>query len=584
MAPSRQPREYRVESSWRVVEGGENDSFDTSILHDDEELIISSSSDPSQLTGSQPFSIGGSQPFSIGGSQDESIENFLSKAENDEQVILSTPFRPSVPQSVRYSSREARKHRDPEPEFYMPKVEVESPRRDGARQTRNSLAAPPSLPGLRRRRADSASGPAKPDRRRGASGNQQAPQSSLGDRLSKSLPDALLGVLSWIFGLVGLAFRYAQKPLAILASLYLVFGGLIVLQNMATKSITASLSPICRVPGASWLDLPFCPDAAAKDGRPRERGPVEFDDLMHVQDRLEEAIEKSVQRASIPIEMKRSEAAIRDLRTLVKYSNLQSRNELTLEFDGLIDTVRATSRALQKFNSRVGSTVDWVISMSRWTSSHLDSSTSADDSSRGLLGDWASWLFAPFQPAVFTERIVLDRYVELASLVSERIASLIEEAETVLGRLKKAEDHLELIHDLVTTSQKSVQVRRDDILWTLWTLIGVNSRPLANLNGQLALLAQVSRQRSDAVHQINELVVELGKIEASLSDLRTSVAEPGLVRGKGVEVPLSVHIETINQGVERLEAARNRIRAAEDEQVKAVLARGNGDERLIDEA
>src|SRR4051812_35101480 len=117
MAGSRK-RELHVESSWRMVEG-ENDSFDTSILHDDDNIITSSASDPSQFSGSQPFSFG-SQPFSISGSQDDQLQNFLDKAETDEQVILKSPFRPSVPSSVRQSSRENMRHRSPDPEFIMP--------------------------------------------------------------------------------------------------------------------------------------------------------------------------------------------------------------------------------------------------------------------------------------------------------------------------------------------------------------------------------------------------------------------------------------------------------------------------------
>ncbi|KAK3330121.1 hypothetical protein B0H66DRAFT_542847 [Apodospora peruviana] len=582
-------REMHVSSSWRMVEGGENDSFDTSILPDvdEDELIISSGSDPSQLSGSQPFSLGGgSQPFSISGSQDDNIEDFLSKAEHDEQVIMRSPFRPSVPQSVRHSSREAiGRHRVSEPEFYMPRVEVESPSRDSNRSSRTVRAAgPPSMPGLRRRGQQQSGSPAKAGRQRDTkSGEQQRP--SVSDRLSDSLPGAMLDVLSWLFGLVGLAFRYAQKPLAVLVSLYLIFGGFIIVQNMATKSIYTSLSPICRIPGASWLDLPFCPDIIPKEGQEMKTGrgkrPVEFDGLMDIQDRFEEVLEKSAQGVSLPMEMKRSEASVRDLRTMVRYSNLQNKEELVLEFDGFIDTARTASNDLQKFNTHVGSAVDSVISINRWTSRYLDGLAN-EDNSRGLLGEWVSWMFAPFQPAVFSERNLLDKYIEHTALVSDKIADLIIEAQAVLRTLSKAEDHLGIIYDFVARTQKSVQSRKDEILWTLWTLVGANTRHLHNLNSQLSLLRQVDSQRSDAVAQVSELIVELEKIQAGLGDLRDRVAEPELVRGK-VKVPLSVHIETINRGVDRLEVARGRIRAIENDRISEVLVRGkDGEERLIE--
>jgi hypothetical protein len=571
-----------------MVEGGENDSFDTSILHDDDDFTVPSSSDPSSQFGSQPFSMGGSQPFSIGGSQDDSIENFLSKAEDDEQVLLRSPFRPSIPKSVRQSSKEDMRHREPEPQFYMPTVEVESPRRSSTRSsvaTLRAAASPPSLPGLRRRQREATESPTKSRRPReddedSGFADQPVP---LGDRASASLSGALLDVLSWTFSLVGLAFRYAHKPLAILVSLYVTFGGVIVLQNMATQSLYASLSPICRVPGVSFLALPFCPGLIPTDGNGKERRqPVEFDGLMDVQDQFEQVLEKSAQGVSMPMEMKRSEASIRDLRTMVRYSALKSKEELVLEFDGFIETARTASNDLQKFNTHVGSAVDSVISINRWTSRYLDGlENDHTNNHHGLLGAWTTWLFSPFQPPVFSERHLLDKYVEHTSLVSDKIADLIVEAQAVLHTLARAEDHLGIIYDFVTRTQRSVQSRKDEILWTLWTLIGANNRRLDNLNSQLLLLRRVDAQRSDAVRQVTELVVELEKIQAGLGDLRERVAEPGLVRGR-VDVPLSVHIETINKGVERLEAARSRIRAVENERIRDVLARGRGEEKLIE--
>ncbi len=59
--------------------------------------------------------------------------------------------------------------------------------------------------------------------------------------------------------------------------------------------------------------------------------PVEFDGLMDVQDHFEQVLEKSARGVSLPMEMKRSEQSIRDLRTIVRYSNLQSKEELVLE-------------------------------------------------------------------------------------------------------------------------------------------------------------------------------------------------------------------------------------------------------------
>lgn len=569
-----------IESSWRVVEGGENDSFDTSILRDTDDELVLSSGNPSQLSPSQ---LSGSQPFSIGGSQDDNLQSFLSKAERDEQVIMRSPFRPSVPQSVRQSSRDNMKHRSPEPEFRFPQVDIDSPRRPGvstrASSSRTVRPGDSSGSGLRRRQIESGGSPTKGRRRQQSDSSDEVPR-GFGERLGEALPDALFKVLAWFVGVVGMAFSYAQKPLAIFLAIYFIFGGLIIAQNMATRSLYSSLSPICRIPGVSYLDLPFCPAPGATSGSsPSGDKPVEFDGLMNVQERFEEVLEKSAQGVSLPMEMKRSESSVRDLRTMVRYSNLQGKEELVLEFDGFIDAAKTASGDLQRFNTHVGSAVDSVISINRWTSRYLDG-MAAERQGQGRLERWAGWAFAPFQPAVFSERMLLDKYVEHTALVSDKIGDLIVEAQAVLRTLNQAEDHLGIIYDFVTRTQKSVQSRKDEIFWTLWTLVGANTRHLHNLNGQLSLLRQVDGQRAGAVQQVSELIVELEKIQAGLGDLRDRVAEPELIRGR-VEVPLSVHIETIDKGVERLELARNRIRAVENERIREVLDRGK-EERLID--
>ncbi|KAM5355363.1 hypothetical protein ACJ41O_002009 [Fusarium nematophilum] len=596
-------RELRPEDSWRVVEG-ENDSFDTNIL-------------PSLADSSPPISSGGlpSQPFSQGtisfGSQD-SIRDFGADPD-DEQVILREPFRPSLSRAS-LSANGERVYRTPDPVFHMPRVDVASEGTGSGRSERTIRGLGIGYGGDEgvRRRGDVAAGsPSKHRRRRYSDTDDEyhryrrhrrpEPPQTIGSQLARSIPAALYNTIAWFFGVVALAFRYAQRPFAILLAIYLCFGGLIIAQNMATRSIAASLSPLCRLPGVSLLNLPFCPSLdtiVPPDARGAGPAPVEFDDLMTVQSQFEHVLEKSADGVSLPFEMKRSETAIRDLRSLVRHSDLQSRDELLLEFDGYIETARQTASDLQKFNTHVGSAVDAVISINRWTSRYLDtlapeaedpSSPSPVSSSSASVAGWASWLFHPFHPTsdhMFNERILLDKYIEHTALVSDRIATLILEAQAVLRLLIKAEDHLALIYDISSRSSADTASRREHVLWNLWTLVGANSNQLSSLSRQLSLLRQVDSQRSSAVAQVSALIIELESIQAGLGDLRDRVAQPELMRngvGGSRPIPLSVHIETIDRGVERLEDARRRIRAAENDRVKDALARGGvRDERLID--
>jgi len=142
---------------------------------------------------------------------------------------------------------------------------------------------------------------------------------------------------------------------------------------------------------------------------------------------------------------------------------------------------------------------------------------------------------------------------------------------------------------VATRQNARVRAQRSDVLANVWTLFGANRRELGSVRDQLVLLEQVGRHRRTATEHVKNLIHDLEKMQAELMDLRERVAAPGVLvaaaddgqsRGRGQPkgwpvkgVPLSVHIETINSGVERLEGARRRMRGQEDEKVREVLAR-----------
>ncbi|OAA48531.1 hypothetical protein NOR_01781 [Metarhizium rileyi] len=588
-----------VDGSWRMVEG-EHDSFDTTILpsmgeegHD--VLVPLSSGQPSSGFPSQMSSQGNMSMPSASGSQD-SIRDFA-KHQDDDQVILREPFRPSMASpSV---SRTQRGYRTPDPQFKMPLLDIGGSRRSSGDTSRTIR---PLGTGTSYNDDD-----AMQLRRRGkvltgsSSKRRTLPQDSrfqndfmigtIGNGIAALLPSALLNILVWAGEIILIALNFAKYPLALLLAAYLVFGGVIIAQNMATRSVYSAMSPLCRLPGTSYLNLPFCPPPGATDLDGFDTTPghaVEFDELMGVQFKFEKVLERSADGVSLPFEMKRSETAVRDLRTLVRHSDIEARHELVLEFDGYIETARTAALNLQKFNTHIGSAVDAVISINRWTSRYIDSLSSELEAPPSVLAQWTHWVFYPFQPAgqPFSERIILDKYIEHTSLVAERISALILEAQAVLRLLTEAEDHLGIIYDVTSRTKASVSSRHEEVLYNIWTRVGGNARRLDRLSQQLSLLRQVDSQRTTAVDQVSGLILELESIQANLGDLRDRVAEPQLVSASGtVHIPLSVHIETIDRGVERLQAARRRIRAAEDDRVRDVMSRGglrSDEDRLIE--
>lgn len=263
------------------------------------------------------------------------------------------------------------------------------------------------------------------------------------------------------------------------------------------------------------------------------------------------------------------------------FTNNNTRNELVLEFDGFIETARIVSYDLQKFNSHVGRAVDNVIATTRWTSRVLDG-IQERDASRGSINAFISdKLLAPFQPMQFTEGILLDQYIQHTRVVEEELYRLISEAQALLNVLNNLDDRLEVIHGISIRDGMQTSALKEEVLSGLWAMLGGNRGKLKNMDRQLNLLQQVGIYRKNAMAHVSGTILKLQAIGANLEDLRERVGAPELLRDRAV-IPLSVHIENIQLGVERLEEGRLNSRKVEDELVRKTLERGKVEGSLID--
>lgn len=139
-------------------------------------------------------------------------------------------------------------------------------------------------------------------------------------------------IITLILSVFSLAFTIIKPILTIILAFWLLsYLARYALQSTVAQSMQ-SMSPICNIPMVSTF-IPFCSTMKAA-------GPVEFDQLMTVQSAFEDVLASSAVGQNLPLDMKRSEASIRDLRVVVQYSSLPSRNELSFELTGFIDTAR----------------------------------------------------------------------------------------------------------------------------------------------------------------------------------------------------------------------------------------------------
>ncbi|MCJ1466627.1 hypothetical protein MMC07_005247 [Pseudocyphellaria aurata] len=400
---------------------------------------------------------------------------------------------------------------------------------------------------------------------------------------SDSVATFLKSVVNWIFEVTGGALGKLKTPLSYFLAVYLFIGLLAFFRNLLTSSIYSALSPICRIPGASLLSLPMCYSEASVQYQGDEPQSVQFDQLMNVQSKFEAVLEQSAGGVSLPLDMKRSETSLRDLRQVVRYSDLHSKNELVLEFDGFVETARIASIDLQKFNSHVGRGVDNILATARWTKRVLEGIELRDGSKGAIVSWFHDKLLTPFQPLKVTEDTLLGQYVQYTRTVEQEINNLIDEAQVLLRVLQNLEDRLDVIHGITVRDDLHAQGSRAEVLSQLWTKMGGNRNDLGKFNSQLRLLGQVNTYRQSAIAHVSETMIKLQGMGAELEELRERVGGVELL-GRSKGVPLSVHIENIELGVERLEECRNRAKGIENEELRKKLERGKRETKEIERA
>ncbi|KAK7520659.1 hypothetical protein IWZ03DRAFT_373518 [Phyllosticta citriasiana] len=359
--------------------------------------------------------------------------------------------------------------------------------------------------------------------------------------------------------------------------------------------LTTAFTSICYIPGVAFLRLPIC-----EPSLPKTAGPVEFDDLVRVQSSFDDILTAAIQSAGLPAEMKRSENAIRDVRTVVKYSALPSRNELSFEFDGFVSTASRASRELQIFNSNIGKAVDRILSVNKWTLQTIEHVVDVEASQGAIprllsntpiLSTLLSPILGPYS-ADTAHRVLLEQYTRHTAVIESQIATLIGQAQALLSLLDDLDANLDRIHDVTARDELTARATRDELLSDIWTLLGGRRADRARNARQLRLLDDVSRYRRSARAHVAAVILKLQAIGSELESLRERVAAPetaggaaaagaagvdaddifdaGLgvdAKGSPAAFAITLHIENIQRGVERLERQR---REHSEESIRAI--------------
>jgi hypothetical protein len=148
------------------------------------------------------------------------------------------------------------------------------------------------------------------------------------------------------------AIHLLRRPLSVILFLYL----LALLIGRVPHALKAAVAPLCVVPGIS--NFAWCHKFEIRSSTQLMQW-ADYPKLADMQSAaFEQLLDQSVHGPGLSFEIKKAEIATTDLITLIRVSDLKSRDMLAELLVGFVEDARITGRGLQRLSSKIGGTVD----------------------------------------------------------------------------------------------------------------------------------------------------------------------------------------------------------------------------------
>ncbi|KAJ3722256.1 hypothetical protein C8R42DRAFT_695930 [Lentinula raphanica] len=296
------------------------------------------------------------------------------------------------------------------------------------------------------------------------------------------------------------------------------------------------LRPFCLVPGITNSSLCSEFHSSGHQSRPLW---ADYPRLMNAQSStFEQLLDNSIGGSGISLDIKKAEMAMSDLVVLVKYSKLSSKDVLGDALLTFAHDARRTGRGLQTLGSKVGGAVDLCVTFR------------VHDSTCSLF-------------------MFLLSFAESMNTLSTIIQRLVLLAEVELSNLDRLEEHLSLIHEIVSRENSSIAHAKSELLGEIWTWLGGNQHELNGHNAHLELLRGIGGFRKQALAHVASALQILRALSDDMEDMRERMVMPELV---GSQIPLEVQISSIQHGLQRLRDSKALAKEREDGAIRKVMS------------
>ncbi|KAL5486109.1 hypothetical protein ACEPAI_7153 [Sanghuangporus weigelae] len=375
------------------------------------------------------------------------------------------------------------------------------------------------------------------------------------DEIHSALTRGTRSSASYIFDVTASFFSLIKRFLAFFLFIWVV--ALII--NALSASIRSVLSPVCSIPIIS--NSPLCKWQSYGIESTKEPQHAEYPQLVEIQSKtFEQLLDETVGSTSLALDIKKAEMATHDLVTVVRMSNLRSRDYLAEALVSFSDDARETARGLQKLNAKISGSVDNILAISDFALQTIEGGKA--ESSSVMKYIW------PFGSNGSSKELLASTFSQSLSVLSASLERLILSAEASLDSLNKLEEQLGTIHGIVAREDNTLSVENAELLAALWTRLGGNRAKVVRFASNLQLLKELSGYRAQALARVVAALQALQDLSANMEELRERAATPEL---SGDEIPVGVHARAIRSGVQRLNEGRLRAKQLEEEAVNRVL-------------
>ncbi|KAH9931856.1 uncharacterized protein B0H18DRAFT_952530 [Fomitopsis serialis] len=272
-----------------------------------------------------------------------------------------------------------------------------------------------------------------------------------------------------------------KKPLGVL-----IFGmGLAVLCNYVVGKIGDMLSPVCLVPVISTT--PFCIHRTTFSPTVNKAPhSADLDKSIGLHGNFGGLLDTNADAGDIGTKLLQSEIATRDLVTLVRVSDLRSRNMLAGALVQLVEDAKRTGEGLHSLNATINGAVERITVVNDYAMSTMSAAT-VDDSP-------LSWIATTFSFYSGTPKVVIvQSYRDVMETLAAETERALLEASISAANLERLQEHLFTIHEICVREGLSLSDARAKLLSELWSVLGGNRDALRKAEGRLTLLAEVDQ-------------------------------------------------------------------------------------------